>query len=130
MNKFGLGKKAKHEGKEETKAQAPPALPPPEKTESPAKKAVKKKCSQCQVTGHDARNCPLNQYGLGKKDGKGKAREKEKEKFSHETETTTTTTTTTKTKTSSSSKASGAKVLGGRVEKNAPKKKVAALKKK
>lgn len=83
------------------------------------KKAAKKKCSQCSVSGHDARNCPLNQYGLGKK----------AKDLSHEYHQETTTTTTTTTKTSASSKSTRGKVMSGRVERTAVKKKPTTKKK-
>ncbi|MCJ1440910.1 MAG: nucleolar and coiled-body phosphoprotein 1 [Stictis urceolatum] len=81
-----------------------------DKSTPKAKAPARKKCSQCSVPGHDARNCPLNRFGLGKK---GNAHSSYHEDFT----TTTTTTTTTK----SSKSAQG--VISGRVDKKGKTKK-------
>ena len=121
LNKYGLGKKQAR-GKEELPkmTRGAPEKPAPTQ-EGFTKKPVKKKCSQCNVTGHDTRNCPLNQFGLGKNS-------KNASTYEHHHETTTTTTTTT-TKTSTASKGAARRVITGRIGKPTPKRKPAAAKK-
>ena len=85
---------------------------------SDKKPAARKKCSQCHVSGHDARNCPLNRFGLGKSTGASQGLSQQRGFREMSGTTTTTTKTTTKQSRSSS-------VLDGRVSKGKamPKKK-------
>lgn len=73
-------------------------------------KSARKKCSQCRISGHDTRNCPLNRYGLGKS-STGTPQGLPQQGFREMSETTTTMTKTTTKHSKSSS------VLDGRVSK-------------
>ena len=93
-----------------------PIFIPPTATLPKEEKKKPKLCSQCRVPGHDARNCPLNRFGLVKKDADGYMNGGMMEQRDSFTETTTTKTTT-KTTTTTTTKREKEKVMGGRVEK-------------